>query len=193
MKLLTIDQSTKTGWCVAESPCRDPKAPAFIFGTFRAPRRDDRGERLVILRDGLTEVIEKHRPDVMAWETPFIPFDDGNKAKDGGRARLNVKTTRFLLNIEGVLVEAATRYGLATEDFPAQAWRKTAVGMGVAPAGSPPGFMKKLMIQRAKSLGYGVGKDDNMGDAIGMMLHMLYGEPAARRAQGDLLDRVAGL
>jgi hypothetical protein len=43
------------------------------------------------------------------------------------------------------------------------------------------------MIKRAKTLGLDVA-DDNEADAVGILLHMMFGPPAAERAQGDLLS-----
>lgn len=189
MRILCLDQSTRTGYAVGDERS-DAK---FIFGSFRMPKRDDIGERLVIFRDGLVGLIEDHQPDLVAYETPFFPV--GNQASAVGEpgkkgARFNVNTIKFLHNLEGVLIETTARYSIPTEHFPSSSWRVTALGYGRLPQGAQEDF-KKLMIKRAKMLGYNV-KDDNEADAIGMLMHMLMGAPAAKRAQGDLLAMEAG-
>jgi Holliday junction resolvasome RuvABC endonuclease subunit len=189
MRILTLDQSTRTGWAFGVERSQDK----YLFGSFRMPKRDDIGERLVIFRDGLVELIETHAPDLVAYETPFFPVGNQAQAKPGKGAAFSVKTIKFLHNLEGVLIETTARYSLPTEHFPSSSWRVTALGYGRMPASAPEGEnFKKLMMARARQLGYAV-KDDNEGDAIGLLLHMLHGAPAAERAQGDLLSRVAGL
>jgi len=189
MRILTLDQSSRTGWAIGE----ERSEAKYLFGSFRMPKRDDPGERLMIFRDGLVELIETHRPDLAAFETPFFPVGNtGSKEKDGGKgARFNIKTIKFLHNLEGVLIETTARYGIPTEHFPSSSWRVTALGYGRLPAGVDTDF-KKLMMAQARRLGYAV-TDDNEADAIGMLIHMLHGAPANARAQMDLLDRVADL
>lgn len=184
MKILTLDQSTRTGWALGAEKA-DPKT--FLFGSFRVPKRDDPGERLVIFRDGLTQLIEKYQPDICAYETPFFPVGGPAKPEPGKKgAAFNVKTIKFLHNLEGVLIEATARHNIPTQHFPSSSWRVSALGYGRLPAGSGEDF-KKLMIKRAKTLGLDVA-DDNEADAVGILLHMMFGPPAAERAQGDLLS-----
>lgn len=188
MRILTLDQSTRTGWAFGIERSQEP----YLFGSFRMPKRDETGERLVIFRDGLVGLIEANQPDLVAYETPFFPV--GNQASAAGEpgkkgARFNVNTIKLLHNLEGVLIETTARYSIPTEHFPSSSWRVTALGYGRLPAGSQEDF-KKLMIKRARMLGYDV-KDDNEADAIGMLMHMLHGGPAAKRAQGDLLSMEA--
>lgn len=189
MKILTLDQATRSGWCIGDDALRDPRSPGLLFGSFRMPKRDDPGERLAIFRDGLVELIETHHPDIAAYEEPYMPIGQHNAAKPGpdGKPRMpfNPKTISFLKWIEGVLIETTARYSIPTEHFPSSSWRVTALGTGRLPSGADTDF-KKMMKAKARQLGYDVA-DDNEADAIGMMLHMLYGKPAAERAQGDLL------
>ncbi len=194
MRILTLDQSTRTGWALgSDEKDADGKAPKFLFGSFRMPKRDDPGERLVIFRDGLVELIDKYQPTIAAYETPFFPVGnvpEKDKQDGKGRAAFNVNTIKFLHNLEGVLIETTARYGIPTESVTSSSWRVTALGMGRLPQGSQQDF-KTLMKKRARMLGYDVA-DDNEADAIGILLHELYGPPAAKRAQGDLLSMVAG-
>lgn len=186
-RILTFDQATRTGWAFGTERSDE----RFKFGSFRMPKRDEPGERLVILRDGIVEQIEAHKPDLVAYETPYMPIGVHNAPKPGetGKMPFSPKTISFLKWVEGVLIETTARYSIPTVNFPSSSWRVTALGMGRLPKGAPEDF-KKLMIRRAKQLGYEVA-DDNEADAIGILLHMLYGSPAAERQQGNLLDMVA--
>lgn len=192
MRIIALDQSTRTGWAIGAERSNDK----YLFGSFRMPKRDDNGERLVIFRDGLVELIEKYKPDLAAYETPFFPVGNtAEKAKEGGKgARFNINTIKFLHQLEGVLIETTARYSIPTEHFPSSSWRVTALGMGKLPPGADAAGMdfKKMMIKRARQLGYDV-KDDNEADAIGILMHMLHGGPAATRAQGDLLSLAGDL
>lgn len=194
MRIIALDQSTRTGWAIGD----ERSTAKWLFGSFRMPKRDDDGERLVIFRDSLVELIETHHPDLAAYETPFFPvatqtFKPGpQRPGPSKRAAFSPKTIKFLHNLEGVLIETTARYSIATEHFPSSSWRVTALGMGRLPPGADDAGMdfKKMMVQRAKTLGYEV-RDDNEADAIGILMHMLHGAPGAARAQGDLLDMEA--
>lgn len=189
-RILTFDQATRTGWAFGI----ERSLERYLFGSFRMPKRDDPGERLVIFRDGLVDLIETHKPDLIAFETPYMPIGlhNAKPVAEGAKARMpfSPKTISFLKWIEGVLIETTARYGIPTENFPSSSWRVTALGFGRLPPGSEEDF-KKLMVRKAKALGYPVA-DDNEADAIGMLMHMLHGAPANERAQGDLLAMAAG-
>lgn len=185
MRALGIDQATVSGWCAGDAGT----TRGWAFGSFRMPKRDDQGERLVIFRDGLVDLIERYKPDIVAYEQVYQPVGEHNarKADDAKGPRFNVKTIGFLKNLEGVLIECTARHGIITHHYPSASWRVTALGMGRLP-GAPAGELKRMMVRRAKSLGYDV-KDDNEADAIGILMHELMGPPAAARQQGDLLER----
>lgn len=192
MRILALDQAVRTGWAIGEERSQE----RYLFGSFRMPKRDDNGERLVIFRDSLVELIETHKPDIAAYEAPFMPVDTGNHFgnQHGGendktrRAKFNVKTIKFLHNLEGVLIETTARYSIPTEHVVSSSWRSTALGTGRLPPGAADAGtdFKKMMKAKARLLGYDVA-DDNEADAIGILIHMLHGAPAAKRAQGDLL------
>jgi Holliday junction resolvasome RuvABC endonuclease subunit len=194
LRILALDQATKTGWAIGE----ERSQAKYQFGSFRMPKRDDTGERLVIFRDGLVNLIETYAPDLVAFEEPYFPLSapPGKKFGPNGQPvkgiRFNPETVKFLVMVKGVLIETTARYNLPTESFASASWRVTALGFGRLPSGADSGALKKLMIARARMLGYDV-KDDNEADAIGILIHMLHGPPGALRAQGDLLDRVSPL
>lgn len=188
IRILCIDQATRSGWSFGIEHSQE----RYLFGSFRMPKRDAPGERLVIFRDGLEELIIAHRPDILAYESPFVPVGQQGQQPEKGpgprRAAFNVNTIKFLLNLEGVLLEVASRHDLTAEHYPSSSWRVTALGMGRLPPGAADAGMdfKKMMKTKARQLGYEVA-DDNEADAIGILIHMLNGPPAAARQQGDLL------
>lgn len=182
MRILAIDQATRSGWSFGE----ERSTARYEFGSFRMPKRDWKGERLVIFRDSLNDLIERFQPDLVGYERPLVTMLGSNKTIGDKQKPFNLETIQFLLNLEGVLIETTARHSIQTEHYPSSSWRKTALGMGRLPPGAPQGEFKRMMIRRANALGYDV-KDDNEADAIGILLHMIFGAPAATRAQGDLL------
>lgn len=184
MRVLALDQSTKSGWAFGIERSDD----RWLFGSFKMPKRDDNGERLVIFRNTLVDLIKDLKPDLIAYEEPYFPLQGFTPAKTEGKERMpfNPVTIKFLLNLQGVLTEATAAHAIPTTSFTSSAWRVTALGFGRAKGITPP-QLKKMMIARAKALGYAV-KDDNEADAIGILMHMLMGKPASERAQGDLLE-----
>jgi Holliday junction resolvasome RuvABC endonuclease subunit len=191
LRILALDQSTRTGWAFGVEKSDD----RWLFGSFKLPKRDDNGERLVIFRNDLSDLIQTHQPDLIAYETPYFPLQefrpkfsadrDGEApAKEG--PRFNPATVAFLLHIQGVLLELTARRSIPTQAFTSSSWRVTALGFGRA-KGIGSAEFKAMMMKRAQALGYAV-KDDNEADAIGILMHMLMGEPASKRMQGDLLE-----
>ncbi len=198
MKILAFDQSSsRTGWAFG-TPGSNP-----IYGSFRSPKRDVVGERLAIIYDSAGELMDKHEPDLVAYERPFFPVDrspkqDGEVARFSNRvgvtrerqgAAFNPKVISLLQKVAGIIELQAARRGIPLEDYASRSWPPTILGGPV-----PHGADAKLMVrQRCRMLGMPTDGDDE-SDAIGIWYHAAYGAPAAARAQGDLLARaVAGL
>lgn len=183
-KILSLDQSSRTGWAFGVTKA---EISTWLFGSFRTPKRPDDGDRLVIFRNGLVELIEAHGPELVAYEEPYFPLQGFAAVQKEGEHRMpfNPTTVKFLMMLRGVLTETTARYGIPTESFTSSAWRVTALGFGRAKGVGAP-ELKRLMIQKAKSLGLNV-KDDNEADAVGILMHEMFGGPANKRQQGDLL------
>src|SRR5258706_702854 len=120
MRVLGIDPGTATvGYGVVERSST-PGAPAHLVecGILRTRPRESLAQRLAVIHEGLRELIERHRPDVLAVEDIFYAT--------------NVRTTVVLGHARGVILLAGAQSGVArAEDSPALG-QKTLVG----PAGA---------------------------------------------------------
>ncbi|MBC7897593.1 MAG: crossover junction endodeoxyribonuclease RuvC [Cytophagaceae bacterium] len=87
-------------------------------GVIRTRARDTMPCRLAEIFDGITEILERHRPDAIALEDIFY-------------AR-NVRTTVALGHARGVIMLAAQRAGLTVHEFPPAVVKKAVVGAGAA-------------------------------------------------------------
>jgi crossover junction endodeoxyribonuclease RuvC len=71
MKILGIDPGTLVmGYGVIES--EDDETTLIAFGALTTLERSSIGERLSHLYNGLVEIIQRHQPDAVAVEQPFI-------------------------------------------------------------------------------------------------------------------------
>jgi len=71
MRILGIDPGTIVlGYGLIES--RQDEIELVHFDTIKCKLRSDMSERLLFLYDGLTAVVRKYKPDVLAIETPFV-------------------------------------------------------------------------------------------------------------------------
>jgi len=71
MRILGIDPGTIVlGYGLIES--QQDEMSLVYFGTIRCKARSAMSERLLFLYDGLTALVRKYKPDVMAIETPFV-------------------------------------------------------------------------------------------------------------------------
>jgi crossover junction endodeoxyribonuclease RuvC len=118
MIVLGIDPGTAlTGYGVVKG---DPSLPPKLLecGVIRTKPRDSLAERLKEIHDGVTELIQLHRPDAMSIEDVFY-------------AR-NVRTTIVLGHARGVILLAAAESRLNIREFPPADIKKTIVGSGGA-------------------------------------------------------------
>lgn len=72
MRLLGLDLSTRVGWAVFAHAGAIPKLGTFVLPKTFIP--EDYAGRTLPLRFWLREMIAVHRPDVIAFESPFIPM-----------------------------------------------------------------------------------------------------------------------
>jgi crossover junction endodeoxyribonuclease RuvC len=118
MIVLGIDPGTAlTGYGVVKG---EPSLPPRLIecGVIRTRPRDSLAERLQEIHDGVTELIQRHRPDAMSIEDVFY-------------AR-NVRTTIVLGHARGVILLAAAESRLVIREFPPAEIKKTIVGTGGA-------------------------------------------------------------
>jgi crossover junction endodeoxyribonuclease RuvC len=94
-------------------------APRLIeCGVIRTSPRAPLASRLNDIFDGVTELIERHRPDALAVEDVFY-------------AR-NVRTTVVLGHARGVVLLAGARAGVTVHEYAPALIKKTVVGRGAA-------------------------------------------------------------
>jgi crossover junction endodeoxyribonuclease RuvC len=115
--VLGIDPGTAvTGYGVVAFDGRT--ATLVECGVLRTAARDPLHARLRDIHDGVTELIERHRPDTLAVEDVFY-------------AR-NVRTTVVLGHARGVILLAGARAGLAIREIPPAGIKKAIAGTGSA-------------------------------------------------------------
>ena len=118
MKVLGIDPGTAVlGYGVVESgSSRNHRL--LECGTLTTPVSDSLPARLRVIHDGITALITRHTPDVVAVESAFY-----------GR---NVRTTVVLSHARGVILLAAEMAGVEIAEYSPASVKKTIVGKGGA-------------------------------------------------------------
>ncbi len=121
MRVLGIDPGTSvTGFGVVEAGNGTPGPGRLIeCGVIRFGRRSPLPRRLAELHDGIVELIQRHRPDVLAIENAFY--------------HKNVRTTLVLGHARGVVLLAAAQAGIGIAEYPPATVKKTVAGAGAAP------------------------------------------------------------
>jgi crossover junction endodeoxyribonuclease RuvC len=117
--VLGLDPGTAvTGYGVVRRVEGPRQAVLVECGVIRTRPRDPLPARLRAIYDGVAELIERHRPSVVAVEDVFY-------------AR-NVRTTIVLGHARGVILLAGAHAGLDVHEFPPAAIKKAVVGTGAA-------------------------------------------------------------
>ncbi|HET7025788.1 MAG TPA: crossover junction endodeoxyribonuclease RuvC [Gemmatimonadales bacterium] len=132
-------------------------------GVIRTTARETLPERLRVVHDGITELIQRHRPDVLSVEGIFY-------------AR-NVRSTIVLGHARGVILLAAAEAGLPVAEYSPAVVKHTVVGRGAATK-PQVGYMvaQLLRLTRAPS-------PADAADAVAIALtHLLKRGPAAARS-----------
>jgi len=116
--VLGVDPGTAaTGYGVVRGG--EPGGPTLIeCGVIRTSPRTTLARRVTEIFDGISEVIERHKPDAMAVEGVFF-------AK-------NVRTTIVLGHARGVVLLAGERAGIVIHEFAPKLIKKTVTGTGGA-------------------------------------------------------------
>ena len=118
MIVLGVDPGTAvTGYGVVKGEGAAP--PTLIeCGVIRTKPSDPLASRLLSINEGISEIIERHRPDCVCVEDVFY-------------AR-NVRTTVVLGHARGVIMLAAAKAGLEVHEFPPTEIKKAVTGSGGA-------------------------------------------------------------
>ena len=117
MRVLGIDCGTeKTGFGVIESDGRSHRL--IEAGVIRTNPKDALDKRLLIIGQGLRDVIEKHRPEYAAIEEVFYAT--------------NVKTTLKLAHVRGLAMFLVAESGIPLGEFSPLEVKRSVVGYGRA-------------------------------------------------------------
>jgi crossover junction endodeoxyribonuclease RuvC len=117
MKVLGIDPGSQTtGWGVVEG--QGTRYRLVAYGTVKASSKERFGARLLKISDGITAIIEEHRPEAFSIEEAFFAA--------------NVKVALKLGQVRGVALLAAERAGLEVFEYSPRLIKQTVVGYGNA-------------------------------------------------------------
>lgn len=117
MRVLGVDPGTAVlGYGLVEAG----RGPARLLecGVLRTSPRRTLASRLAEIHGAITELITRHRPDVLSVESVFY-------------AR-NARTTVSLAHARGIILLCAEQAGVAIAEYPPAVVKKTVVGRGAA-------------------------------------------------------------
>jgi crossover junction endodeoxyribonuclease RuvC len=118
IRVLGIDPGTSvTGFGIIE-PTSGCPGQLIECGIIRTNPKQEICYKLQTIYDGLNEIIEQHKPSVVAVESVFY-----------GK---NVRTTVALGQVRGVILLAAAQAGIEVAEFPPATVKKFVVGEGSA-------------------------------------------------------------
>jgi crossover junction endodeoxyribonuclease RuvC len=135
-------------------------------GVVRTPARDPLPVRLRAIRDGMVELLMRHRPDAVAVEDVFY-----------GK---NVRSTVVLSHARGVILVTAEEAGLPIAEYSPALVKKTVVGRGGA-AKPQVGYMVAQLLRLTAAPSPADAAD---GVAVALAHHLLSGGAAARARRG---------
>jgi crossover junction endodeoxyribonuclease RuvC len=117
MKVLGIDPGSETtGWGVVEG--NGLRYKLVEYGAIKAPASLEFAHRLLIVGDGLTQLIERHKPEACAVEEAFYAN--------------NPKVAIKLGQVRGVALYVAARAKLEVAEYSPRLVKQTVVGYGNA-------------------------------------------------------------
>ena len=102
MRILGVDPGTIVhGYGLIES-VRD-EMTLVHYDSIKCKARSDMSERLLFLYDGLTQVVDKYEPDVMAVESPFVGE--------------NIKSALAIGKAQAIVLLVAAKHGLPIFEY----------------------------------------------------------------------------
>ncbi len=166
MIILGVDPGTAvTGYGVVEA---GPGAKVRLIecGVVRTPARDPLPVRLRAIRDGMVELLERHRPGAVAVEDVFY-----------GK---NLRTTVVLAHARGVILLTAEEAGVPIAEYAPALVKKTVVGRGAA-AKPQVGYMVAQLLRLTAP-----PSPDDAADGVAVALahHILASRRTPRVAAG---------
>ncbi|HVQ22400.1 MAG TPA: crossover junction endodeoxyribonuclease RuvC [Candidatus Saccharimonadia bacterium] len=159
MIVLGIDPGTAmTGYGLVERT--GSRLRAVDYGCLETPAGMPLPERLLLIQDGLIDLVETHRPDLVAVERLFF-----NK---------NVQTAFAVGQARGVALLTAARYGLPVHEYGPHEVKLAVTGHGRA---------EKLQVQRMVQVVLGLAvlpRPDDAADALAIAICLAHAHrPAA--------------
>ena len=154
MIVLGVDPGTQvTGYGVVSSE-RAGHPTLMECGVIRTHARDPLPARLREIYDGITELLQRHRPDVLSIEDVFYSR--------------NVRTTVTLGHARGVIMLAAEEQGARVHEMAPAAIKKAVVGAGAASKEQVQFMMTRLL--RLKSAPKPADAADGVAAALAYLM-----------------------
>lgn len=130
MRTLGIDPGIeRCGWGIVQAD--GSRLTAVDYGCIVTPRNQDLAARLVVIYDQLTEIVDRHNPDLVAVEELFFA-KNARTAIDVGQAR-------------GVCLLVAGRRGLPVEQVTPDQVKSSVVGYGNATKDQVGAMIKDIL------------------------------------------------
>lgn len=149
MRVLGIDPGSETlGWGIIEGSAS--KYTPVDFGTVRSNPRAAFSKRLAKVYDGVAEVIERFRPDVLSIEEAFYA--------------VNVNVAMKLGQVRGVVLLLAEQRGIGIAEYSPRLIKQTVVGYGNAQK-HQVGEMVRILLRLAS-----LPKPDDAADALAVAI-----------------------
>jgi len=189
IKAIALDQATvKTGWCFGS-----PSLPLIEWksGKFSAPKRDEEGEKLIIIEDSVLALIDQFNPDVLIYESPVDPTVHAIRAAAAGKpmdVRFSAKTMQKLQRVKAAIIMAAARRSIPTEEYQPRSWQAFFKLPSSKPIGAPDNWKKRAVMAALKQMGFKPESLDE-SDAIGLCFYALHGKAGVKRATDDLFEK----
>lgn len=149
MRILGIDPGTgRLGYGVIN--CEGRKVGLVDYGCISTPAHTEIAERLVLIFDSITSIIEKYKPDVVAIEKLFF-------------AR-NVTTVMTVGEARGVVVLAAKKAGVKITEFTPLQVKQALTGYGRAEKGQIQKMVQGILGLKE------IPKPDDAADALAIAI-----------------------
>lgn len=130
MIIIGIDPGTQiTGYGIIES--NNGSYRAIDYGCVRPPPSLKLSDRYLIISNGVEELLEKYRPDVLVVETQYV--------------HKNVQSAIKLGMARGIVIVAAKRRGIAIFEYSPTKAKNAVVGNGRASKVQVQGMVKLLL------------------------------------------------
>jgi crossover junction endodeoxyribonuclease RuvC len=138
------------------------------YGVIRTPTDAELGDRLLVIADGLTELLTQFRPDAVAVERVF--------------SQQNVRTVMGTAQVSGLAIVAATRAGARVALHTPTEVKAAVTGSGAAGKAQVGAMVARLLRQTE------VPKPADAADALALAICHLWRGAAQARLQSALVS-----